>query len=695
MGLLTKKSPEERQKERDKRELQRTQYEQAQTYANIIPGVLAKMGLASHTTNNKRRVVTNKVKLLEPIVVHEDYYMVEVDTARLPYRIKIANLVAEEILETISGACKTKVEAQFHPSQGLWYLIPRRGGLGVIPRLIEYDDIIDQMPKSDPIWTFPIGQGENKQLTRIDIRKTPHILIVGSTGAGKTVFVKNMITTLCMKCSPNRLRIVVADFKRGADYKVFNRLPHLGMPYPVKWNDVLLFEDSELITEEADNMNRVLYELEDILHILKWANKEIDRRNGKFDEDITDIDRWNARYRRKPMAHILIVIDELAVIMDQLSSKEATDLQKKLARTAMLGRSAGIHLVIGLQSLLSRYLEGPVSNNIETRIVARCASGVQSGMAMGNGSWSASRLPEIKGRVIWRDGMEENEIQTPWVSPKKAVDLINEINKKWERTPDNNDEEAETLFRWAVTKNNGYLGQEGTYKAFKGQINFDIIKAIAKEYELSTNAETGELEPLIWLDDEQYYLLPHAGKESRRLVTLEKYEAMQAEPVPAPEIEPEPEPTLPIEAIFRYALNELDGAFSYRKLYDAFKGEVSEYQIRDLASEYEGQTITIGGNSYILEPSNGGNKPRTLVRYGVSGNSEISEDIEMIEESDVLEDNYPPIEPDLVIIDNEDDEPPDWLNGVSFEDRGAIIQPKTDPEIIDYDLQLNNLDLED
>ena len=692
MGLFQRKTPEERAKIADTRRLQSVQYEQAQVYAKIIPAVLAKMGLASYARDKKRRVVTNRVKTIPPVVIHEDYYMVEVNTARLPYRVKIAQLMAEEILETLSGACKSKVEAFFHPGHGLWYLIPRRGGLGIIPRKIAYDAVMELMPKSDPIWTLPIGVGENKRLTRIDIRRTPHILIVGSTGAGKTVFVKNMLATLCMKCSPNRLRVVICDFKRGPDYKAFARLPHLGMPYPVKWNEKLLFEDDELVdTKEADYMNRVLYNLEDILHILKWANKEIDRRNGKFDEDITDIDRWNAKYRRRPLAHILIMIDELAVIMDQLSKAEASRLQKTLARTAMLGRSAGIHLVIGLQSLLARYLEGPVSNNIETRIVARCASGPQSGMALGNGSWSAARLPEIRGRIVWRDGMKESELQTPWVDPKKAVALIKAISAKWEEKPDNKDVEAETIFRWAIAKNNGYLGILETFAQFRGKLGKDIIGNIAKDYELTANTETGDIEPIIDLDDEQYVLLP--GKP-RRLITLARYRSDRAEPeaekVDAPEVEAT-EPETDAFDLFRFALAELNGEFAYRTVYKKYPGEVTQTQVTEVTKKYAGKEIKIDGKRYILQKGKG-RKPSKLVPCALILDPDSEKSMNLPAEGDSLGPDLAGDHAAEVIINNEDDLP-DWLQGIEFGEQET--RPATVIEMPEknYQSQLDDLEV--
>jgi len=652
----------------DEKAMRQEQIADARFYAKRIPNALARMKIASMRRQDKKLIV-NKVKIIPPVIIHEDYYMIEIDTARLPYGVKTNHLMDDETLQTLSAACRTQVEYKFIPKYGFWYLVPRRGGLGIIPRIISYGDVIDLMPKSAPIWAIPIGVGENKRLTWIDLRKVPHMLIIGSTGTGKTVFLKNFIFTLSKNVSPKRIRFIIADFKRGPDFKIFSELPHLGSPRPVKYNKELVIDDDlgPEIKKNGDYMDRILIKIDDIVDVLKWASAEVDRRNARFDIDVTNIDLWNARYRSNPMPHIVIVIDEVGVIMNRLPSKEQTALTMLLADIAMLGRSAGIHLVLGLQKLVSKILDGAVSDNIETRIVGRTGSGSQSGMALGNGSWAAANLPKgIEGRIVWRNGTDEDQLQTPWVSPKNALSLLDEIMAKWHSGEDNEDKLAIEIFRWALATHDGQVGEETTFKHFRANgVTRTEIVTILQDYVIRTGDDGNEIVPTFIIDEVEYVLLPEIkGQRARLVITKADYDTMLAErelknnqppPPPKPELEP-------IE-IFTAALNDLDGNFSYRQVYDLLDGAVSYYKIKKIGREWENKTFEICGVTYRLNPSEKSFPRKIVMVETVSRNTpQTQETVETSNRGQTQEeiDTEPEPEPDT-IYDLE------WLNSIPEE----------------------------
>lgn len=599
-------------------EMQKQQKVEAQFYASMIPNALARLKIASISKKDNKPQI-NKVRIKPPVLIHEDYYMIEIHTARLPFGVKIANLQDPETLTTLSAACRTEIEVRFTPAEGFWYLVPRRGGLGIIPRIINYEEVVKMIPESANIWAIPIGVSENKRLVWIDLRRTPHMMVIGSTGTGKTVFLKSLIFTLATNCSPKRLRMVICDFKRGPDFKALSELPHVGTPLPIGHTErtIGLDEETGQIQKEkiSDYADRILIHLEEIIAVLRWARSEIDRRNAMFDEDVTDVIRWNAKHRRNPLAHVLIIIDEIGVIMNRLKGKEKAVFTEYLADIAMLGRSAGIHLVLGLQKVVKEYLPGAISDNIEARIVGFCASGSQSGMALGNGSWAANKIPaHIRGRAVWRDTEGELEIQLPWVSPKRAVELTTAISERW---ADGQDEDtiAMNIFRWCLADHNGHYNVTDVYTHWKRHgVTQSQVQSIREDYLL--NADSDEPEPVISIDEVDYVLLPHIPfQRPSKLVTLARYNQIMSPNAETVPVEPEPAaPDVDFDplVLFRYSLNELDGNFSYRAIYDAFKNEISRNKIENIAQEWEGQTFEIEGVTYELRPPEKVNKPRTI-----------------------------------------------------------------------------------
>ena len=642
---------------REEQEKQARIQSEAAYYAGMIPQSLARQRIAS-ITRIKGKAIENRVKLRAPGILHQDYVMLEVDTKRLPHGVTIGKLMDAETINTLSAACRAPVEVRYTPNTGFWYLVPLKEGLGIVPHKIDYDEIIDMMPKRAGNWGIPIGLAENRKLIWKDFRASPHMMVVGSTGTGKTVWLKNLIFTLAMKVSPKRLRFVICDFKRGPDYKAMEELPHLGTPMPVKQNTEIvgIHEQGKTVLDEeqtGDYMKRIVIDLDDIRAVLGWAQREIDRRNGLFTVDVTNVDQWNRKHHFQPLPHVVIVIDEVAVIMNRLSPKEQNGLTILMADIAMLGRSAGIHLVVGLQKLVKRFLDGAISDNMDTRIVGRCASGPQSAMAMGNGSWSAARIPNIPGRAIFRDETIEREIQLPWISPAQSVALVQTVIGKWLDTDDNRDDQAMQIFEWCLAEQEGYYHIGRTYLHWK---THGVLKREVEDIKSTylVDEKLDEPGPVIELNGAQYVLRPRIKDNApAQLVTVADYLASIAEPY-----------ALPVEDIFRYSLAELDGSLSWRALFDSLSQQgLSQSQAKMIGQEYEGQTVEVDDSLYTIEPG-AGTQPRRLIFCGlrVAGNT-----------NETAETDNPPVfiaeTPNSEILDPEEETsdidekmPWEWLN---------------------------------
>lgn len=539
-----------RQAKKEARRLESLQIKQARYYAKVLPKSLTQMGRASQTRTPRKgerdRITVNMVKIKPPILIHKDYYMYQIDTRRLPNGVSIDKLKDQELLETLSFACDAEIQAWGNPGQGLWYLIPRVGGLGIIPNLIEYDYALSIIPKRAGKWAIAVGVSNNNKLSWLELRDKPHILVAGSTGSGKSVMFKNIILTLARNNPPNRFRAVIADFKGAGDFIRFRNLPHIGTPTPVKVDitEHLEFDDEEGLTKVEETAESfatdIITEPDDLVDVLRWANRETNNRNQLFsnlqekDIHVTNIREYNAKFRRKPMPRVFLFIDEFPVAVLEVDKKTATQVQKWVSAITRKGRSAGIHIVLGSQMAQADVLSGAIMQNIGTRLVG-FSTGPQSQTLFG--SWFASKISNTPGRMAFKDDMLEIELQTPWISPKLANVMVDDISEKWGDDPDDSDEWMEKIVEYCLENTDGYFNPRKLYQMepFKSDPDYSFNKLSELGQSLEYNTDRGG--PDIPYKEGIVYLLPGVpGKYSRRFVFKEVYLVSQQKTV---KVEPE------------------------------------------------------------------------------------------------------------------------------------------------------------
>ena len=661
--LEAAEAADERETKREAAKLRRQQIKQAQYYAGLLPRALAQQEQFYVEKQYKQSSIVKRKKILirivPPVVIHHDYYMFLVDTSNLPTGVTTAKLADKTVLESLGFALQTEVSVDNQSKErGFWYLVARRGGVGIVPRKINYADVITMMPKRASSWAIPIGVGENKRLTWLDIRQKPHFLIAGGTGSGNSVFLKNMLLTLCAQNSPERLRIVLADFKAGADLIPLKNLPHLGTPTKIrvkKREIVDINAEGEIIEETVDDFaDEIINEPADLMPVLQWADRETNRRNRLFAQlgTVTNINEYNGKFRRKPLPRILLVLDEFPVAMLEVGKTEMKQIEQKISPITRKGRSAGISVVLGSQVASANVLSGAISQNISTRL-GGFSTGPQSQVIMG--SWIANRIENRPGRMAYRDDLTERELQTPWISQAIAKALVAEIGDKWSDGHDE-DSTALMLFKFCLDKSDGIYDPYNIHKYFPDdeEITREVCVEIGQQYELTTQ-ENGELGPIITLLDTDFYLLPSiSGLRPRKLITVEDYELSQTTPEP----EPKPEPvidTITNEQILRWSIYENEGRLGWREIFARFANEgVTAERARTVFSE--GGEFEIDDNFYrILQGA--GPLPRRAI----------------LAECGMRNDNQPPNAPkttdtpvgeaktDIETDVDDNDEIPDWL----------------------------------
>ena len=192
-----------------------------------------------------------------------------------------------------------------------------------------------------------------------EIDKTPHLLVAGSTGSGKSVCINSMITSLLMRTKPDEVKLVLVDPKK-VELSMYNGVPHLLTPVvtdPKKANIVLqkivkMMEDRYDLFENSKTKNIAGY------------NTYVDKKNETLPED--------EKINRLP--YIVVIIDELADLM-LVAAKEVED---SIMRITQMARAAGIHLIVATQRPSTDVITGVVKANIPSRISFAVSSSIDS-----------------------------------------------------------------------------------------------------------------------------------------------------------------------------------------------------------------------------------------------------------------------------------------------------------------------------
>ena len=190
------------------------------------------------------------------------------------------------------------------------------------------------------------------------INKTPHMLVAGSTGSGKSVCINSLIVSMLMRTRPDEVKLVLVDPKK-VELSMYNGVPHLLAPVVTdarKANIAL----KKIVVEMERRYD--LFESSGTKNI-EGYNKLVDKKN---EEDP------NLNMKRLPF--IVVIIDELADLM-MVAAKEVED---SIMRITQMARAAGIHLIVATQRPSTDVITGVVKANIPTRVAFAVSSQIDS-----------------------------------------------------------------------------------------------------------------------------------------------------------------------------------------------------------------------------------------------------------------------------------------------------------------------------
>lgn len=238
--------------------------------------------------------------------------------------------------------------------------IPGKRAVGIeVPNkeraVVAFREIIEQELPEYKKMAVPVILGKDIQgeAQVIDLSKTPHLLIAGSTGSGKSVCVNSLILSILYKRSPEQVKLILVDPKI-VELKLYNDIPHLLTP--------------------------VITEPKRALQSLQYCLCEMERRYALLDGmGVRDIISYNKRIEERHIAseklpYIVVIIDEFADLM----ATTGKELESTIARLCAMSRAVGIHLVLATQRPSVDVITGLIKANIPSRIAFAVASKMDS-----------------------------------------------------------------------------------------------------------------------------------------------------------------------------------------------------------------------------------------------------------------------------------------------------------------------------
>lgn len=325
----------------------------------------------SKNNENQEAVKTNVeilVRVLRDFGIESKVVSVNIGPAVTQYEleiqgaIKLSKIISLNREISLALAAKdVRIEAPIPGKRTVGIEIPNR-----TISMVTVREILETVPSSFDSSKLLVTLGKNIMGKPVyaEINKTPHLLVAGATGSGKSVCINSFIISILMRTRPDEVKLVLVDPKK-VELSVYNGVPHLLAPVvtdPRKANVAL----KKIVSEMERRYD--LFEKSGSKNIAGY-NEFIDKHNSSSPD------------KQPRIPYIVVIIDELADLM-LVAAKEVED---SIMRITQMARAAGIHLIVATQRPSTDVITGVVKANIPSRIAFEVATQVDSRTILDSG----------------------------------------------------------------------------------------------------------------------------------------------------------------------------------------------------------------------------------------------------------------------------------------------------------------------
>ncbi len=298
--------------------------------------------------------------------------------------------------------------------------IPGKTAVGVevpnkLRQVVTLGDVYEDAPDSFSPLTVWLGKDVSGKPIPADLAKMPHLLVAGTTGAGKSACVNGMLSSILLRATPDEVRLVLVDPKQ-VELNHYESVPHLLTP---------------VITSPRKAANA----LQNLVKEMEWRYGIMAMARTR---SLPELNKYRRHNGETPLPYILCVIDELADLMMVAPG----DVEDSIIRIAQKARAVGIHLILATQSPRVDVITGMIKANVPSRIAFAVSSqtdsrvildqnGAESLLGQGDMLFSpvgSSRLQRIQGAYI--DEAQIEKITGWWAKqgePEIREDLLEEV----------------------------------------------------------------------------------------------------------------------------------------------------------------------------------------------------------------------------------------------------------------------------
>ncbi|MHB8692398.1 MAG: DNA translocase FtsK [Solirubrobacteraceae bacterium] len=298
--------------------------------------------------------------------------------------------------------------------------IPGKTAVGIeVPnlkrRIVHLGDVFQDPPEDWSPLTVWLGKDIGGRAIGADLAKMPHLLVAGTTGAGKSACVNAMLSSILLRATPHECRLVLVDPKQ-VELNHYESIPHLLTP---------VITSPRMAANALQNLVKEMEQRYGIMSLARTRN-------------LPELNRYREKHGDPALPYILCVIDELADLM----MVAPADVEDSIIRLAQKARAVGIHLVLATQSPRVDVITGMIKANVPSRIAFAVSSqtdsrvildqnGAESLLGQGDMLFSpvgSNRVQRIQGAYIDEDQiLELTEAWRRQGEPEFQEDLLEEV----------------------------------------------------------------------------------------------------------------------------------------------------------------------------------------------------------------------------------------------------------------------------
>jgi S-DNA-T family DNA segregation ATPase FtsK/SpoIIIE len=297
--------------------------------------------------------------------------------------------------------------------------MPGKGTIGIEvpnknPQIVSMESVVASRKFGESKYELPIvlGRTITNEVFMFDLTKTPHLLVAGATGQGKSVGLNVIIASLLYKKHPAELKFVLVD------------------PKMVEFN---IYEDIErhYLAKLPDMDNAIITDFNNVIETLKSLCKEMDNRYDLLmNAHVRNISEYNSKFisrhlnpekGHKFMPYIVVVIDEFG----DLIMTAGKEIEMPIARIAQKARAVGIHMIIATQRPSTNIITGTIKANFPARVAFKVSSMIDSRTILD--SPGANKLVG-RGDLLFSQGNDTSRVQCALVNTDEIESIVKYIS---------------------------------------------------------------------------------------------------------------------------------------------------------------------------------------------------------------------------------------------------------------------------